>query len=190
MNERKSKGTLVGLAALFFLPLGLSFLLYYGSGWRPTGHTNHGTLIEPARPLPDVPVLRAGTQVKSSAVLSAKWSLVYVGDGACDTDCRNTLHYVRQTDFGMGSLMPRLQRVFLATDHCCDQTFLQQEDPGLITLNGLDIEMLTANFPSDRQGGIFIVDPRGNLMMRYDVNADPKGLREDLKKLLNLSSIG
>jgi hypothetical protein len=35
-----------------------------------------------------------------------------------------------------------------------------------------------------------VVDPLGNLMMRYDVRQDPKGLREDLAKLLELSHIG
>ena len=37
---------------------------------------------------------------------------------------------------------------------------------------------------------VFIVDPLGNLMMRYDSRLDPKGLRTDLKKLLDLSHIG
>jgi glutathione peroxidase-family protein len=37
---------------------------------------------------------------------------------------------------------------------------------------------------------VFIVDPKGNLMMRYDAHAVPKGLHEDLQKLLNLSHIG
>ena len=44
--------------------------------------------------------------------------------------------------------------------------------------------------PEPRGGTIFIVDPLGNLMMRYDVRQDPKGLREDLKNLLELSHIG
>jgi len=33
-------------------------------------------------------------------------------------------------------------------------------------------------------------DPLGNLMMRYDVADSPSGLRDDLKKLLELSHIG
>ena len=37
---------------------------------------------------------------------------------------------------------------------------------------------------------LYIVDPRGNLMMRYDAQANPRGLHEDLEKLLNLSHIG
>jgi glutathione peroxidase-family protein len=40
------------------------------------------------------------------------------------------------------------------------------------------------------QWTIFIVDPRGNLMMRYDSSQDPKGLRQDLQRLLDLSHIG
>ena len=43
------------LVGVFFAPLALAFLLYYGSGgWRPPGSTNHGELISPPRPLPSV----------------------------------------------------------------------------------------------------------------------------------------
>ena len=37
---------------------------------------------------------------------------------------------------------------------------------------------------------IFIVDPLGNLMMRFDARQEPKGLLSDLQKLLKLSHIG
>jgi hypothetical protein len=50
---------------------------------------------------------------------------------------------------------------------------------------------LLAQFPADERAGmLYIVDPRGNLMMRYDAQANPRGLHEDLEKLLNLSHIG
>jgi hypothetical protein len=35
-----------------------------------------------------------------------------------------------------------------------------------------------------------VVDPLGNLMMSYDARGNPRGLLEDLKKLLRLSHIG
>ncbi len=41
-----------------------------------------------------------------------------------------------------------------------------------------------------RQHTLFIVDPLGNLVMRFDVRTDPRGLLDDLKKLLKLSHIG
>ena len=171
------------LALLFFTPLLLSFVLYYGSGWRPAGRSNHGVLIEPARALP----------LAAAEVLSGKWSLVYIGRGDCDADCRDTLYYMRQTHLGLGNLMPRLQRVFLVTANCCDRNYLAREQPGLITLNadGAALAALLAQFPPERRAStIFIVDPRGNLMMRYDAHEDPRGLRDDLKKLLDLSHIG
>ena len=50
---------------------------------------------------------------------------------------------------------------------------------------------LLAAFPSeDRDEMIFLVDPLGNLMMRYDLRRDPKGLLQDLRLLLQLSHIG
>ena len=53
------------------------------------------------------------------------------------------------------------------------------------------VRALLAQFPAEqRAASIFVVDPRGNLMMRYDAHDDPKGLRDDLKKLLTLSHIG
>src|ERR1700722_1658513 len=55
MNPRRRRGLLPTLLLLiFFLPLLVAFLIYYGSNWRPAGHTNHGELIEPARPLPRI----------------------------------------------------------------------------------------------------------------------------------------
>jgi hypothetical protein len=52
-------------------------------------------------------------------------------------------------------------------------------------------QALLRQFPArQRKTTLFIVDPLGNLMMSYDAEANPKGLLEDLKKLLKLSHIG
>jgi hypothetical protein len=141
-----------------------------------------------------LPLVAPGAEAPAAAsVLSGKWSLVYIGRGDCDADCRSTLYFMRQTHFGLANLMPRVQRVFLATADCCDREFLAREQPNLIALEaqGAAGAALLAQFPAAGRGaGIFVVDPRGNLMMRYDAHQDPKGLRDDLKKLLALSHIG
>ena len=195
---RPKRATLLLLALLFFTPLLLAFAIYYGSAWRPTGRTNHGVLIEPARTLPPIalPQIAASTGGDSLAaadVLTGKWSLVYVGSGDCDAGCRDTLYFMRQTHLGLANLIPRVQRVFLVTSGCCDRDYLAREQPNLITLNadGAAASALVAQFPAERRdSSIFVVDPRGNLMLRYDAHQDPKGLRNDLKKLLALSHIG
>jgi hypothetical protein len=191
------RGMLLVLLLLFFAPLVASFAIYYGSSWRPSGHTNHGTLIDPARPLPRVVLPRVdlvGTTSNGSPdVLTGKWSLLYIGDGACAQSCSRALYFIHQTHLSLGNLIPRVQRVWLAPQNCCKQAADPETDPPLIALDasGARGAQLLALFPADHaDSSIFIVDPRGYLMMRYDVNADPKGLREDLKQLLNLSHIG
>ncbi len=195
---RPKRATLLLLGLLFFTPLLLAFAIYYGSAWRPTGRTNHGVLIEPARSLPPsaLPRIAASSGADSLAaadVLTGKWSLVFIGSGDCDEGCRDTLYYMRQTHLGLANLIPRVQRVFLVTAGCCDRDYLAREQPNLITLNanGAAGTALLAQFPAERRDStIFVVDPRGNLMLRYDAHEDPRGLRNDLKKLLALSHIG
>jgi len=185
--------TLAALAALFLLPLGLAFFTYYGSGWRPAGRVNHGVLISPARPLPPPSLPRVSLAAAHGTPLRGKWSLVYVGNGACDSACRQALYVMRQTRLALNNDMTRLQRLFLASGDCSACEWLARADPGLDVLDagGAAGAALLREFPSPRrEHSLFVVDPLGNLMMSYDVRGDPHGLLEDLKKLLKLSHIG
>jgi cytochrome oxidase Cu insertion factor (SCO1/SenC/PrrC family) len=185
--------TVLALAALFLLPVAASFWLYYGVGWRPAGRTNHGELIEPARPLPAASFPATDGRGVVSNVFSGQWTLVYIGNGACDSACQHALYVMRQTRAGLNNDMSRVKRVFLVTSGCCDRTYLAREHPGLIALDasGAEAQRVVGQFPgADLESTLFVVDPLGNLMMRYDARRNPKGLLEDLKKLLRLSHIG
>jgi len=200
--------TVLALAGLFFVPLIGSFWLYYGASWRPSGHTNHGELIEPVRPLPRtaLPVLLekvapdSPDELTPEALAAAaaradlfvgRWSLVYIGNGACDAACRRALYVMRQTRVALNNDMTRVQRIFLVTAGCCDQSLLRREYPGLLLADASAAPALLERFPaSQRTTSVFVVDPLGNLMMRYDARRNPRGLLDDLKKLLQLSHIG
>ncbi len=193
--------TLAALAALFLLPLALAFFTYYGTAWRPGAHVNHGQLISPARPLPAVALPRIsldGTPPAAApaAVASAfrkRWSLVYIGGGDCAASCRQALYVMRQTRLALNNDMTRVERVFLVRGGCCDLPFLAREHAGLEVLDAStpQAQPLLAQFPPEgREHTLFIVDPLGNLMMSYDARSNPRGLLEDLKKLLALSHIG
>lgn len=178
---RRGRRTLLGLAALFFLPLFAAFALYYAGGWRPAQATNHGELIDPPVPL-------------AADWARERWSLVYVGHGACDAACRQALLVMRQTRLGLANEMTRVQRVFVATDACCDRAFFETHHIGMEVFDAASdarIRTLLPSFPpTDRAHSLFIVDPLGNLMMRFDARQNPKDLLTDLKKLLKLSHIG
>jgi hypothetical protein len=194
---RRSRAQVWIVVALFFAPLALAFLLYYGgSGWRPPGSTNHGELISPPRPLPSVALPTPGGAPLAPETWHGKWTLLYVGDGRCDGRCRAALVLMRQTRLALNKDMTRVQRIFLATGNCCDRAYLDAEHPGL-TLALADSDAgatLLAVFPDAgpaTDGSIYVVDPLGNLMMRHQPEPPPaEGLLEDLRKLLKLSHIG
>jgi len=187
--------TLALLAALFLLPLAGAFFLYYGTDWRPAGLVNHGVLINPPRllPQPRLPGPAPGDGRLARPPFHGSWSLVYVGDGACAAACREALTVMRQTRLALNTDMTRVERVFLVTADCCAGELLAREHPGLNVLDasGSAAAPLLEAFPAtDREHTLFVVDPLGNLMMSYDARRDPRGLLEDLKKLLRLSQIG
>jgi cytochrome oxidase Cu insertion factor (SCO1/SenC/PrrC family) len=181
------------LAAIFFLPLLLSFWMYYGNTWRPAALTNHGELLQPLRTLPGAELREANGAVAPANLFKDKWALAYIGNGACDETCRKALYFMRQTRLSLNNEMTRVERVFLATGSCCDRAFLEREHPGLIVIDatGPEAHELVNAFPTTAQPySLFIIDPLGNLVMRYDTRDEPKGLLTDLKKLLKLSHIG
>jgi cytochrome oxidase Cu insertion factor (SCO1/SenC/PrrC family) len=200
-HDRRQRRLLIGLALLFFAPLGISFYLYYSpAGWRPGSRVNHGDLIDPPRPLPDLalPLAHGGAATgKSGVALKGKWTLLYVGAGSCTALCRSNLYETRQVRIALNRDMDRVQRVFVALEGCCDWQLLDAEHPDLMTVSATgDTASLIEWLPSfdgiapaaaDR---IYLIDPLGNLMMSYAPGAPPKGLLTDLKRLLSLSHVG
>src|SRR5690606_31756664 len=92
--SRKQIWILIGA---LLAPLALAFVLYYGLGIRPHGSTNKGDLIHPPVALPEVELPGMGDEKLAADALRGKWSVVYVGDGACDERCREALTLMRQT---------------------------------------------------------------------------------------------
>jgi cytochrome oxidase Cu insertion factor (SCO1/SenC/PrrC family) len=196
---RRGRRQLLLLAALFFVPLALAFWMYYGAGsWRPGGDVSKGDLIDPARPLPKIALPTLQGVPTDPDFLTGKWTMIYVGDGLCDEQCRKALYLTRQSRVALNKDIDRVQRVFVVTDHCCDREFLAAEHPDLVVVRVEDAAsaQLLAPFPAydgvpvGAAGRIYLVDPLGNLLMSYPPGAPDKALLTDVKKLLRLSHIG
>ena len=183
-RQSRQRRILIGVALMFFAPLGAAFILYYGHAWHPGGRVNHGELIQPPRPLPD-------SALPAPYSLQRKWTMLYVQRGACDELCLKRLYDMRQVRTALDRDMTRVQRVLIANPGCCDAQKLLQMHPDLITVpmgaaQGTLLELL----PSPDAHRIYLVDPLGNVMMFYPADDKAKGILEDMKRLLKLSQIG
>ena len=186
---------------MFFAPLALSFYLYYGKYWHPGGRVNAGELISPARPLPALtlplaaPASAAGAVQTKPQFLQGKWTFLYVQHGRCDDECRRHLYDTRQVRLALDREMNRVQRVFIGDADCCDLKELRAAHPDLIAIRSSAADApLLALLPQRSEAAnshrVYVIDPLGNLMMFYRADAKSKGMLEDMKRLLRLSSIG
>jgi cytochrome oxidase Cu insertion factor (SCO1/SenC/PrrC family) len=199
-RQRRGRRQLLILASIFFVPLAVAFWLYYGAGgWAPHGSTNQGDLVNPAVPLPEATLMRPDGSAAAPGLLRGKWTIAFIGDGACDDRCRKALYLSRQTRIALNKDIDRVQRVFLATGPCCDNAFLATEHPDLtvVTLgaNPGSQSLLAAipvygGVPVERAGRLYLIDPLGNLVLSYPADAPDKALLTDVRKLLRLSHIG
>jgi hypothetical protein len=190
-GRSRQRRLLIGVALMFFAPLGVSFLLYYGHGWHPGGHVNKGELVQPVRPLPAAALPLAGGGDTDAQVLRRKWTMLYVQRGPCDENCLRHLYDTRQVRTALDREMNRVQRMLIADADCCDMHQLRELHPDLIIVRATPpAEPLLALLPAVNTDRIYLIDPLGNLMMYYEADSKPKGMLQDMKRLLQLSQIG
>lgn len=176
------------MLALTIAPVAASYLIYFF--WPPSRTVNYGELVEPRR-VPDARLALAdGTPFQLSS-LRGKWVLVMVDSAACDAYCEKKLYFMRQVRLAQGKEMERVERAFLINDSATTSPDRLAPYAGtwLIRAAGHDILAL---FPArgPRSAHIYLIDPLGNLMMRYPPHPDPRRMIKDLQRLLKASRIG
>ncbi|BCB27491.1 hypothetical protein SKTS_23770 [Sulfurimicrobium lacus] len=179
------------LGALFAMPIAISAWLY-SSGWRPVVHSAHGELVQPPRQIGNLVLGEDGGARVSLGKMGGRWTLLYFGPAECAADCMRSLYYLRQVQVAQGREEGRVQRVFVARGRVTTTGLatLTCVFPGLkIVAEGGEV---ASHWPDGAVPGgrIYLVDPMGNLVMRYTGDADPSGMRKDLSRLLAYSWVG
>jgi len=184
--------TLLGIAALFILPIVVAAFMYFGEGqMRPGSSTEYGLLVQPPRLLP----ADALTQADTGEKLREIWTMVVISEGNCNARCRSALVKMRQIRLALGPKMARIQTVFVPINAAALNTELRNQHPKLIIAGEpmaghIHSVVKTTDMGADLAGEIYLIDPLGNLMMSYGKDAEMSGIRKDLTKLFKLSTIG
>ena len=180
------RAKLLLIAAVFALPILASFLAYRFLQPQPTA--NYGELLA-AMPVTTQPFERPGGGRLRLTDLSGQWLLVASDSGRCEAACREKLATLRQVRLALGRNARRVERVFVVDDLAApDLASLAPFEGTLVavTPRGMTIPAGAGN---DR-AHLYLVDPHGNVMMRWPALADRRRMLKDLQRLLKASQIG
>ena len=186
----RSLAPLWAMIAVFAAPVIAAWFFYLNPEYLPTGRTNKGELIAPVVALPaDLALSTQDGTDFSRDLLAGKWTLVYLAGGTCDDACRDQLIVLRQIRLALGESQRSVERLLVLTDATATDLAreLSAEFAGMrIALGGVRLPGLLGKGAAalDR---IYILDPMGNLMMRYAADALARDTLEDMEHLLKAS---
>lgn len=191
-SGRRMMFLVTGLLALPFI---VAFGLYWFE-WRPAKLANHGELIQPPQALPETGLSLVDGRPLPTAELRRKWTLVMVAPSPCASACLQDLHQIRQVQVALNKEMVRLRRVLLGSSVADLRT-----DPALAEIQRSYPDLIIAAPTADETGVIwttlagagyrfYVIDPLGNVMMRYPEKPEMQGMLRDLERLLKYSWVG
>ncbi|HTJ94191.1 MAG TPA: cytochrome C oxidase subunit I [Pararobbsia sp.] len=187
----KGRWMLLLIIAICGAPVIASYFTYYVIKPRG-GATNYGALIDPQRPIP--PALQVtdehGQPIPLSS-LEGHWLMLVVNPSDCDDTCAKKLYFIRQIRLTQGGDRDRVRTVWLRTDsapvpakvlNAYEDTRMLIADPAALAA------WLPADTGTQDTDHIYLVDPNGNLMMRFPKDPDPSKIKRDLAKLLKINT--
>jgi cytochrome oxidase Cu insertion factor (SCO1/SenC/PrrC family) len=189
-EARRRRGRRVALLilALCASPTVAAWFAYFV--WQPESRANYGELIEP-HPLRD-PELRLidGRPFRLSQ-LRGKWVMVHIDSAVCTEGCRRKLVYMRQARLAQGKAMTRVERVWLVTGPVAPEDALVREFEGT-QIARAEGSAILSDLPAERSrtDHIYVIDPLGNLILRFPADPDPRRIVKDIARLLRASRIG
>ena len=179
------------------------------------GTTTRGELVHPALPLESFSLTqfimkndgqtaaeayREPAEVFTEEGFRKIWSVVYLPEGECLETCEKNLYHTRQVRLLLNSRMNRLQRVAVmdAPDQISDAVLAQHLGLHVLTGKADELAKLREQIKQAEASrgmeampdAIYVVDPFGNLMMRFPPDLDPGKMLKDIKHLLKVSRIG
>jgi hypothetical protein len=191
-RTRAGRWKMIMVLLICAAPVIASYFTYYVI--RPEGRRNYGELVTPQRPLPAVATTDLNGNAGELTALKDQWLLVSVAGAACETSCQQRLYFQRQLREALGKEKGRVDWVWLVTD---TGVIAERLKPALAeaTVLRVSADAMARWLPADTnqhlEDHLYLVDPLGNLMMRFPANMDAAGAakaKRDLDRLLRASS--
>lgn len=190
---KKNHITILVIFAMSVIPFGIAWYLAENPEKVRLG-TNNGELIAP-------PQVTAAEEFSGYDAFSAQnmqelkghWVLITPIAEECAEVCREALYKTHQLALMMGKDIARIRRLAVVFDQASQLPAEWRDDGRLLKALPADSLQEKLNKLAGQpvpDGTLLLMDPLGNLMMKYAPGYDPYKVRNDLSKLLRISQIG
>ena len=198
MNEHQNKVakknpyTIWFVVIAFVAPVVLAYLMYFFG--NVASFSNHGEILDPVVDISSLKLKNDTDELIPKKELTYKWRLISFVGKDCDNACSTRLYDIRQIHKSLGKDQHRVLRVIVHLGTASEELMdlINKEYPKALNLYGdeNDISSALGESARIRENEVYIMDPVGNVMMRFTQEQPKKDFLKDLRKLLKVSQIG
>ncbi len=196
-TNKKSNKAVWFILLSFATPVALAYIIFFFVD--VSSYTNRGEILNPIVHIGDFSLTDADGKKIPVDKLTYKWRLISFLDKNCNQACEKRLHDSRQIHASLGKNRHRVYRMFVHLEPAGDnlKTLIDAEHKDVIHVYGDDesLQQLLGSSVINKNAllhdnAIYIMDPMGNVMMRFTQEQPNKDFLYDLRKLLKASQIG
>lgn len=200
MNEEVKKDNLKPymlwlLLLTFIVPMAAAYWLYSIGG---TEHTvNKGEFVKNSVQLMDLGLTTDEGKGVTEEALYGNWHMMFFMNDRCDKKCEETIYSMRQIKTSFHKDSDRITNLLIHFDRNINAEFKEKIKTHYANFERYyaDKEMFNRalGYAGDDlmdKSIIFVVDPIGNVILKYDAGKGAKDIISDIKRLLKASQIG
>lgn len=175
------------LLVVFIMPIVLSNYLYRHAGEFNIPTKNRGILINPPEYRMALNIMDANQSPLAENYFEGKWwILILNGEPQCTDACQQQLHWLSQAFVALSKDQERIHAMLtLPSPDVSFENWIKQNNPLI------QVAYLKTLPPFlEGQSGLVLMDPLGNIMLKYRMDEDFNHCFKDLKWLLHNSQVG
>jgi cytochrome oxidase Cu insertion factor (SCO1/SenC/PrrC family) len=180
----------------FIAPVALAYIMFFFVDVK--SFVNHGEILNPIIHISSFELKDENDEIIPEQELTYKWRLISFVGKDCNQQCETRLFDTRQIHTSLGKDQHRLIQMFVHLEHAGESLskLIAETHPNVTQVNGDAAVIINALGDNVRENvsitnnEVYIMDPMGNVMMRFTQDQPNKEFLYDLKKLLKASQIG
>ncbi|MGB5225164.1 MAG: SCO family protein, partial [Arenicellales bacterium] len=156
--------------------------------------SNHGEILNPVIDISTLKLKDDKNALIPEDELRYKWRMISFVGATCDDACNKRLHDVRQIHKSLAKDQHRVIRMIVHLEPASDElnSLISKEYPNALNVFGNEKTVSSAlgDKAMIRNNETYIMDPIGNVMMRFSQDQPNRLFLKDFRKLLKVSQIG